>query len=184
MKKLSDDLKRMLSGLAYQDAGEFMPIREKMYVLGFASEIKEKSSAIPQQVVPRPVSKRIGLISDGRGLGAPLSYAIDACLRQDARIDLLVHGSIDRASIPALENQVQQMGIECQRIQLGKNAVDSISEYISSHPSLIFLVSMPDDSAARTLMEESFHTRGRRIPVPLVLIEDRPEVPLSKKSAA
>ena len=35
MKRLSDGLKKMLAGLAHQDAGEFLSMSEKMNVLGY-----------------------------------------------------------------------------------------------------------------------------------------------------
>jgi hypothetical protein len=184
MAKLSDDLKKMLAGLAHQDAGEFLSMHDKMRVLGCGPEAREKPLAAPRKVVRRPATKRIALISDGRGLGAPLDYAIDACLRQDAQIDLLVHGAIDTETISVLEKQVQQAGLDCQTIQLGVHVVDDIVEYIFDHPSLIFLVAMPDDAAARVIIEEVIPKRGGRIPVPLVLIESQSVARSHKQSAA
>ena len=184
MKRLSDGLKKMLAGLAHQDAGEFLSMSEKMKVLGYGSETKGMPLAAPRKVVRRPIAKRIALISDGRGLGAPLDYAIDACLRQDARMDLLIHGAIDTKSIRALEKQVQQAGLDCRRIQLGVNVVDDIFDYIFNHPSLIFVVAMPDDAVSRVLIEEVIPKRGGRIPVPLVLIEEHTSARPSKQSAA
>jgi hypothetical protein len=184
MKILSNELKRILTGLAYQDAGEFLSMGDKMKVLGYGPKIREKPLAASRKVVTRPATKAIALISDGRGLGAPLDYAIDACLRQDARIDLLVHGVIDMESISVLEKRIQEAGLDCHRIQLGARVVDGIVEYICNHPSLIFLVAMPDDAAARVLIEEVIPKRGGRIPVPLVLIEDQLAAKKYKQSAA
>ncbi len=182
MKKLSDDLKRMLTGLAHQDVGEFLPMRDKMKALGYGQENREK----PLKVLTKSAttSKRIAFISDGRGLGTPLDYAIDACLRQDARIDLLFHGSMDAHSVSMLEKRVQQAGLAYQSITLGKKTVDCILDYIYNHPSLIFLVSMPDDTAAKTLIEDVIPKRGGRIHVPLVLIEEHKPDEVHKRSAA
>ena len=184
MKGLSDALKKMLTGLAHQDAGEFLSAHEKMEILGYGPETGKELSKAPEKTVKRPVSKRIAVISDGRGFGAPLAYAIDACLRQDARIDLLFHGAIDTKSISLLEQQIQQAGLECQRIRLGVNVVDDIVDYIHSQPTLIFLVAMPDDTAARVLIEEVIPRHGGRVPVPLVLIEEKSASPSVQKTAA
>ncbi|PLY13411.1 MAG: hypothetical protein C0631_14065 [Sedimenticola sp.] len=183
MKKLSNSLKKMLSGLAYQDAGEYLSINEKMRVLGYGSQNVKKTSNAPRHP-GNPISKRIALISDGRGLGAPLSYAIEAAQRQNACIDLLIHGISDAAKITPLEIRIQQAGLQCLRIQLGDSAAEAITDYICNHPSLMFLVAMPDDTAAKVLIEDIIPTRGSRIPVPLVLIEDQPEIRTAKKSAA
>jgi hypothetical protein len=174
----------MLAGLAHQDAGEFLSAHEKMAILGYGPETREKLSAVSQNTVKRPATKRIALISDGRGLGAPLDYAIDACLRQDAQLDLLVHGTTDSNNISLLEKQIQLTGLDCQHIRLGVHVVDDIVEYIYSQPSLIFLVAMPDDPAARVLMEETIPRQGGRIPVPLVLIEEKPVATTIRQSAA
>jgi hypothetical protein len=184
MNVLSDALKKMLAGLAHQDAGEFLSAHEKMEILGYGGETREKSSAVSQKTVKRPATKRIALISDGRGLGAPLDYAIDACLRQDAQLDLLVHGTVDTNSISLLEKQIQRAGLDCQHIRLGVHVVDDIIEYIYSQPSLIFLVAMPDDAAVRVLIEEVIPRHGGRIPVPLVLIEEKRVDPTIRQSAA
>ncbi|MGB5766670.1 MAG: hypothetical protein WBM38_08050 [Arenicellales bacterium] len=173
MKNLSKDLKRMLSALAYQDADDYLSMHEKMAVLGYETNAGGKSLKQHLKVIKRPKAKRIALISDGRGFGAPLDYAIDACLRQDAHIDLLFHGAIDTNSIAELEKRVKQAGIDYQRVQLGVNVIDEIIDYIQHQRSLIFVVAMPDDAVAKTLIEEVIPKSGGRIPVPLVLIEEK-----------
>lgn len=183
MKKLSKDLKRMLAGLAYQDAGDFLSRSEKMKVLGNKSENRAKP-ATPGKVGLAAVTKRIAFISNGRGFGAPLDYAIDACVRQNAQIDLLLHGTADIKTYSALEKKIQDAGVTMQRIQIAVNAVDDIVEYINKHPSLIYLIAMPDDDVARLLIEEVLPRRRSRIQIPLVLIEDRMTATLAKQSAA
>jgi hypothetical protein len=196
MAKLSDTLKRMLDGLAHQYDADYLTIHEKMEVLGVdgvGARIKQPSMHQPVAVKPatlKSTTRRIAFVSDGRGMGAPINYAIDACLRQNARIDLLVHGAVDTESLSILEKHIQQAGVDYQRIRLGMSTVDEIYDYISHHSSLIFLVAMPDDAAVKVLMEELIPRRGGRIPIPLVLIDnqsDRVEsqsVRLSRKSAA
>lgn len=174
----------MLAGLAHQDAGEFLSAHEKMEILGYATETSKSPSEVPRKALERPVRKRIALISDGRGFGAPLDYAIDACLRQHAQIDLLLHGAIDTKSISLLEQQIQQAGLDSQHMRLGANVVEDIVDYIHSQTSLIFLVAIPDDKAARVLIEEVIPRHGGRIPVPLVLIQEKPVTPTMQQSAA
>ena len=183
--KLSNDLKKMLSGLAYQNAGEALSMREKLSVLGYDTESEDKTSAPKLSVAGKPATKRIALISDGRGLGAPLDYAIETCSRQNAKIDLLVHDLVDTANISALEYQIREAGLDCQRIHLGVNTIDDLVHYICNHPSLIFLVAMPDDAVAKILVEDVIPKRGGRIHVPMVLIEDRSSVvSTTKRSVA
>ncbi len=183
MKKLSEDLKRMLTGLAYQDAGDFLSRSEKLKVLGNES-VNRVQPATSGKIGLAAVTKRIAFISNGRGFGAPLDYAIDACLRQNAQIDLLLHGTADIKTNSALEKKIQDAGVYFQRIQIEDNAVDDIVEYINKHPSIIYLIAMPDDDVARLLIEEVLPRRRTRIQIPLVLIEDQMTATLAKQSAA
>jgi hypothetical protein len=172
MKKLSDNLKQMLNGLAHQCDGEFLPMQDKMSALGVKSGTKNISPAPPKVVKQMAVNQRIALITDGRGLGAPLNYVIDACQNQEAKIDLLTHGTTDAENITGLENRVKEAGFVCNRIQLGTKAVDNVLEYINNHPGLVFMVAMPDDVVAKKIMDDVIPKQSASIPVPLVLIDD------------
>ena len=189
MTKLSEDLKRMLTGLAYQDAGDFLSIREKMKVLGSGSENRGKLT-IPPRILETQIARtgaalrRIAFISNGRGIDAPLNYAIDACLRQKAQMDLLIYGSAASENTSALEKKIKNSGVIYQRIQLEVTVVNSIVNYIDKHPSLLYLIAMPDDDVARVLVEDILPLRRRRIQIPVVLIEDQAVSRLAKQSAA
>ena len=183
MKKLSNALKTILTGLAQQDAGEFLPLKEKMKILGYPDAPEVSPPAPTRMGTSRGATKRIALVSDGRGTGAPLDYAIDACRRQHGRLDLLVHGA-DAERIASLEARVRQSGIDCLTIRLGPNSAEGIAEYICNHPSLLFLVAMPDDVEIGAPVEELFPQRGGRFPVPVVLIEDRPALKPIEQPAA
>ena len=174
MKKLSKDLKRILAGLARQDAGEFLSMRDKMAVLGAKVDKQSRPGSRTRDTGARAPARRIALISDGRGLGAPLDYIIDACTRQEAKIDVLVHGAVDAANIAALEGRIREAGLDCRKVQLGTQSLDKIVDYVYNHAALMFLVAMPDDRTVRALIDDLGSKRRARLPVPLVLIEERP----------
>lgn len=178
------DLKTVLSGLAHQDAGDYLPLSDKMKALGSAPGVGDKPATSPRHTAKKAATHRIALINDGRRASAPLNYVIEACERQGAVIDLLVHGEADPERTSGLESSIRTAGIDCHRIQLGPEPVDDIVTYIRNHSALIFLVAMPDDPVAKVLIEEVIPKRGGRLPVPLVLIEDLPSGRLTSQSAA
>ncbi|GMR06546.1 MAG: hypothetical protein BMS9Abin25_1146 [Gammaproteobacteria bacterium] len=184
MAKLREDIKRMLSALAYQDADEYLSSHEKMKILGYGPEVNTEQSLPARKIAKRTVSPRIALIIDGQGPCAPLTYTIDACQRQDAQVDLLLHGAIDTKSIEMIENKIIEAGIDYQRIKVGMNAVDDITEYIFSQSTLIYIVALSDDVVVRELIEEALPKRGLRIPVPLVLMNGDKSSSTKKQSAA
>ncbi len=174
MKKLGDDLKRMLSGLAHQHAGEFLPMGEKIKSFGLESEVGETSNPAFRRMSKRSAPRRVALVCDGNRLGAPLEYALDAALRQEAEVDLLVHGTASTETLAALETRVRSAGLECQRIQLEVEAVSAITDYARRNASLLFLVAATNDAVVKVLTEQVIPQRGERFPVPLVLIENCP----------
>lgn len=184
MKKLSKDLKRALAALAHQDAGEFLSMNDKMKSIGYGNNSENKSPGSPHLISNSFVKKRIALLSDGRDLNFPIEYAIDACKRQNADIDLLLHGEFDRSSISVIESHIRKAGIQSQRIQFGDNATIKIIEYISKQPSLIFMAATPDNSIARVLMEEILPSPEQRFAIPLVLIDEKRTAEPAKQSAA
>ena len=182
MPKLNEHMKRILSDLAMRDVDQALP-KECNRGPGIEPEIGVKLSSPSLEPVRKPSSHRIALLSDGRGTGAPIDYVIEACVQQDAMIDLLIHDKVDMAGISVLENQIRAAGIDFRHVQLGTNPIDDIIGYVSDHTSLIYLVAIPDDDIAKTLMQEMKPKHGSRIPVPLVLIEDKSTTRHHKRSA-
>jgi hypothetical protein len=57
MKKLGKDLKRMVTGLAYQNAGEFLSRREKIKTLEVGLMTSKPVSTVATQPLQKTLSK-------------------------------------------------------------------------------------------------------------------------------
>jgi hypothetical protein len=183
MKRLSKDLKRMLAGLAYQDAGDYLSTPEKISLLGCPDRQPAAASMQHLTEVNRPVTRYIALLSDGRGEDTQLEYAIEAAQRQQAQIDLLLHGCGNERRISNLERRLQQADIPYRSIWLVEPVVEDLLNYLVRQTSLIFLVAMSGDEMARVLLEEVIPKRGEHITVPMVMINE-PGFPRSQKQSA
>jgi hypothetical protein len=183
MTKLTDDLKRMLASLALQDAGEYLPLSQKIGHFGFQDQA-QKSTPMTQPSHTKPATRRVGLIIGATGLGAPIDYALDICSKQGAKIDLLVHSYTDAVVLATLQNKIKSDGFDCHVIQLGSSPVEAICSYVNNHPSLIFLVSTSDNPSAKALIEDITPNQKSRIHAPVVLIENKTTVLHSEQSAA
>ena len=172
----------MLAGLAYQDAGDYLSTTQKSRLLGYPDTIAAPQPERVPSLTQRPSVRRIALVSDGRGAGAPLDYVIDTCTRQKAEIDLLLHDGVNASQVSKLERRLQQAGVGYRVLRLVEPAIEDLLDYIARQTSLIFMVALPDDPYARQLMEEVVPKRG--VSVPLVLIEDQPASRSPKLSAA
>jgi hypothetical protein len=184
MFKLCDDLKKILSSLAYQDAGEYLATRDKMKILGIKPQENDAVSPPPLKMTKKTITHRIALISDGRGQGAPLDYAIETCTRLEAKIDLLIHASAETADIAVLKDRIKSADLYCQTIQLGTEPMEDIINYLHNQPRIASIIAMPHDEIAKLIMDEIISGRGGTMPVPLVLIEDNTSIRSTKQSAA
>ena len=175
MKKLTEDLKRMLTGLAYQDAGEFLPMNEKLKAFGVGMEPEETTSPNTEKVLQQiPTRKRVALISDGFGSGALVDYAMHTCQRLGAQLDLLFHGPANTEWKDDVVRQLRHERVSYHRVNLSANAAADIAEYIHNQHQLLYILAQPNDPAVTELMEEAMLTRGKHLAVPMVLIEHRP----------
>ena len=57
MKKLGKDLKRMVTGLAYQNAGEFLSRREKIKTLEVGLMTSKPTSTVDTQQIHKTLTK-------------------------------------------------------------------------------------------------------------------------------
>jgi len=184
MKSFANDLKKIFTGFAHEHAADYLTIQQKIQLLGAEDETIEPETEVKAALAtPKIAAKHIAIVTDGRGLDAPLDYAIEASNNQYTQIDLLIHGAMDMQKISAMEKRIRQAGLACRRIHLGANAIEHLMTYVRSQPSLLFMVAKPDDSVARNLLFKASAKGIHRMYIPLVLIEDGNNE-LSAESAA
>lgn len=183
--KLKNALNQMQEGLAHQNTTDFVPMSKKMSILGYGNEGElSLPSESPARKSGEMKYQRIALVENGSGTDSALHYTIEACQRQNAEIDLLVHHDSSAESIERMETKISQSGISYRLKQLGTEGAKDISDYINKQKALVFMVAAPDDSIVRTLIEETMPRRKRQLPVPLVLIENPQEQKKHKESQA
>ena len=165
MKNLTNDLKRILTVLAYQD-DDYPPTGQ----LTTLSELNEQSNP---GLNPNTTShKRVAVIGNGWKTTSALNYALQTCLRLSARLDVLSHGSADPAVLTVAEQQANQLKVGYQHVALPDNAAEGILDYIRDHLSLTHIVALQEDPVIRELIDKVLPTKESRLPVPLVLVED------------
>ena len=169
MSKLSDDLKKILTELARQDAGALHPIAGNSDKLRFAAGSSQNRTAEAHQTPTKHLSRRIALLTGDGRIGAAFDYAIECCIKQQAKLDLLIESHWEISAVSVLQNRAKSAQLQCQLFQLGQSPIEYICDYISEHPSLIFIIS----DSANELIRDALPKQKNRIHVPLVLIEDK-----------
>jgi hypothetical protein len=185
MTKLSDEIKRALSALAYQDAGEFLTTRDKIELLGDSTESQIIAEPAKRSATnPALSNKRIALLTDGSNSEAAFTYAIETAIRLEVKIDLLTHSVMHDETHKELDQRISDVGIFSRRVPLVNEKYDGILSYLNANPALIFLIASVNDTIAKTLAEEVFPNQLCKVPVPLVLINDNQSPNDQGKNAA
>lgn len=173
MKKLTEDLKRMLDGLASQDAGDYLSMGEKLRRIGghagFAVHHAERP-AVQQQT---GTARRIAVVINKGSTDAAFSHALQACQRLDAHLDLLLFGPVSRERVAQLGTAIRRAGVAFRTVYMTGPVAQGVADYTQQHFSLIYLVAAVDDPDIAEMLEEVQPARRGYLPVPLVLTGDK-----------
>jgi hypothetical protein len=150
MKRLTAQLKKALAALAYADAGEMLPGRDKNRVLGISAKPRPAAPA-PAPVPPRPrveaapqpsLNGQVGLYLGATLDPAVVHYAADTCREINAALTVVTFQSEDRAR-ELLEPHLAELGREgvVWRIaRLRGEPRTSLSRFLRHEPRMLFLV--------------------------------------------
>lgn len=165
----------MLTGLAYEDTGEFLPMNEKLKAFGVGTKPEETASAGSDNALQQiPSRKRVALISDGFASEALIDYATHTCQRLGAQLDLLFHGTANAEWKDEVVEQLRRESVSYERVNLSTNASADIAEYIHSQLQLLYILAHPNDPAVTEFMEEAMQTQETHLRVPMVFIDNKP----------
>lgn len=181
MKKLTEDLKRMLDGLAFQDAADYLSMDEKLRKIDRPGQADSPVAATT--VVPRATPGRVAVVINKGSTEAALAHALQSCQRLGAHLDLLLSGPSSRERMLQLEAAVQRAGVAFQSIYLSGPVASGIADYAGQKHSLIYIVAALDDPDIAEMVEEAPPTRRKYLPVPLVLVGNKPEQRLAAAGA-
>lgn len=186
MTKLSDDLKRKLDSLADQDAGENLSRNKKLNVLHQDSKAKTfpgefvhqgsfisiKSSEAEKNQVVSSDTKYIALVCFDEINDSVIDYSIDSCVRQNARLDIILNKTVNNNKIKGINNRIQDTDVHVQIYQMDICNNNSIYEYVNRHPSLVCIISNSEDQGIDTFVDNAALKRNR-INVPIVLVKNK-----------
>jgi hypothetical protein len=163
MKKLTDQIKQALNGLAYADIGERIGRREKLAAL-FPDD------APPDRISAPAASRK--WIALGVGDTLPphvMAYVIGACRRMQADLLLLSTDAMQVRTLLA-DYLPDLRGIECRTEELASASATNVVHALELHRGVLFAVSGADNDPLHPLLRVR---RGLRSPVPVVLVSPK-----------
>jgi hypothetical protein len=182
MKKLTDDLKRMLDGLACQDAGDYLSLDEKLRQIDRSSQVDAATTADAAGPRAYATHRLIAVVINKGSTQAAFEHALQACQRLGAHLDLLLGGPASRERVAQLEAAMQRAGVTFRSINLSGSVAKAIADYAGQHYSLLYIVAALDDPDLAEMIEETLPARRKHLPVPLVLVGNKPSQTLAVAS--
>ena len=187
MKKLSSDLKRMLSALAFADAGELLSTQAKLEILqpnSVNTTHKPVYTVLKAQQNSKPKAQ-VAILFDGHVSEAVLDYVKNMSYTSSAETNILAHGKDSNLAMKTeqLSQRLLKTGRKNTITYLNHEASDVFQDYCNRNPELRFMIAPKDDLLAHEIIDNpEFHSHSQSIP--LILIQDNNRISAGITSAA
>ena len=174
MKRLTTDIKRMLSALSHENAGEFLSHKNKLALLEschIPAHTPVYSSVHAEQTRRR--QPQVALIFDGHASQAVTDYLLTTPHIFNTEICILAHGNAPdlEQKTQALAEHLEEAGRNYTITYLLEDMSDAFQEFCNDNPDLQFLIAPKSDLLAREIIENpEFHSHSHK--VPLMMIQD------------
>lgn len=164
--KLTDEIKRMLNGLAFANAGENLTSRQKHKVLAAASATPAQSTA-PAHV---PVRPQVALYLGSELSPDVMQYLEQTCVRLRHGLTVLTLQSEEdtRALLAPYQPQLDEAGIEVRLVTLSGDPPTALAHALHRRTEVAFLVCNESGYFGHGVLGSAQRNGG--IPVPVVLI--------------
>lgn len=174
--KLTEQLKKALSALAYAEAGEMLSAREKWQTLVPDSTAMASRPDLGKAISPR---KLVALSLGSATSRSAVQYAISVCQRMGA--DLSVLCASVRVAETVLSMHQEAIGaasITCRTVVISGNHARTIKQYLQTHPQVMFIISSSADDPVQALISSGNWDKAVNVTsVPVVVAHDNREYP-------
>lgn len=176
MIKLTHEIKRMLNALAFADAGEYLPLRQKTAFLEHTPGTRNAIAATTSTPV-QPVSERqqVALYMGSELPADMMHYVVQTCARLKHGLTVLTFQSdaTAQALLSPYADELAAAGIALKTVLLTGDPVSGLARYLRRHPEVAFLACKETGYLGRSFLNGT--QRQDILPVPVVLVATHEE---------
>lgn len=175
MIKLTKEIKRMLSALAFADAGEYLSLRQKMDYLNRETEAPAIQADTPAPAQPAGERRQVALYMGSELPADMMHYVVQTCGRLKHGLTVLTFQS-DSAAHALLDpyaDELADAGIAMKIVLLTGDPVPGLARYLRRHPEVAFLACKETGYLGRGFLNGT--QRQDVLPVPVVLVATHEE---------
>lgn len=170
MNRLTEDIKRMLSALAFADAGEYLTLPQKDRVLKPGGVARPAPTAAADTARPADARQQVALYMGSELPGEMMNYVIQTCSRLRHGLTVLTFqpDTIARSLLDPYAAVLESAGITMQVVTLWGDPVSGLARYLRRHPEVAFLACNETGYLGRSFLSGA--QRQDALPVPVVLV--------------
>lgn len=168
MTKLTDDIKRMLSALAFADAGEYLTLPQKDRLL--KQSVVTPTTPVASTAQPASTRKQVALYMGSELPADIMHYVVQTCARLKHGLTVLTFqpDGTARALLDPYADTLDSEGITLQLVTLSGDPVSGLARYLRRHSEVAFLACNETGYLGRSFLNGS--QRQDALPVPVVLV--------------
>lgn len=133
-------LRQAFSAFAYEHSGEMLSVKRKGQVLSDTPVSDANGKYQSLSTDNQPSTRRILMSIDKVVDPELLKYTVDAAKQFNASIDILSQQNYDEL-YRIMENEMHDFSVHWRLIKLEKDVLSGISDYVSNHSDVLFMVS-------------------------------------------
>lgn len=170
MSKLTDNIKRMLSALAFADAGEYLTLPQKDRLLKQGTNVEITPATPAERSQPARARQQVALYMGSELPADIMQYVVQTCARLKHGLTVLTFqpDSTAHALLDPYADTLKSEGIAMQVIPLSGEPVSGLARYLRRHPEVAFLACNETGYLGRSFLNGS--QRQDALPVPVVLV--------------
>ena len=170
MAKLTDDIKRMLSALAFADAGEYLTLPQKDRFLKQGTGVEVTPVATAQTAQTARPRQQVALYMGSELPADIMQYVVQTCARLKHGLTVLTFQPDNTAHdlLGPYTETLESEGIAMQVVSLSGDPISGLARYLRRHPEVAFLACNETGYLGRSFLNGS--QRQDALPVPVVLV--------------
>ena len=178
MKPLTNALKKMLSGLAHADAGEYLTPRQKAAYLQNTNVNVVNSDEPPPVLSEKAVKKTRRRVAMYMGSTLPakmMDYVIETCssLEHDLTVLTFETGPVSSALLEPYMKQLEERGIALETAKLSGEPIAGLARYLRNHSEIAFMTCKDTGYLGRSYINGTQARNALPVPVVVVVVDPK-----------
>ena len=178
MTPLTNALKKILNGLAYADAGEYLTPRQKAAYLQNTNVNVVNSDEPPPVLSEKAVKstrRRVAMYMGSTLPAKMMDYVMETCSSLDHDLTVLTFETapVSSALLEPYQKQLEERGIALETVKLSGEPISGLARYLRSHSEIAFMACKDTGYLGRSYIKGTQAKNALPVPVVVVVVDPK-----------